>query len=69
MTNSKGAVRHYFTQAEVDRFRATYVTLGELVASRGQSAKAIRKAFGEAGIEPILPRPKLDAYVYRRSDI
>jgi len=67
--NSKGAVRHYFTQAEIDRFRATYVTLAELVASRGQSAKAIRKAFAEAGIAPIMPRPKLEAYVYRRSDI
>lgn len=53
----------------MERFASTHVDLKDLAAERGVSAKHLRVQLSGAGIEPILPRPKLNRFVYRRADL
>lgn len=59
-TNSKG---------DVERFVSEHIELKDLAEARGVNAMALRYRLSEIGIEPILPRQKLNRYVYRRADL
>ena len=67
--NTKGAARAYFEIDDVASFESTHVDLKDLAEARGSTAKILRKQLSGAGIEPILPRPKLNRLVYRRADV
>ena len=68
-TNTKGASRANFEPADVEQFAMAHIDLSRLARERGTSAKVLRTQLGDRGIEPILPRPRLDRLVYRRSDL
>lgn len=68
-TNTKGAARAYFEIDDVERFVSAHVDLKDLAEARGMTAKVLRKQLSDTGIEPILPRPKLNRLVYRRADL
>jgi hypothetical protein len=68
-TNTKGAASAYFEMSDVEGFVSTHIDLKDLAEARGISAKALRKQLSDTGIEPILPRPKLNRLVYRRADL
>ncbi len=67
--NGQGAERVYFEAAELDRYAARHVDLKEIAAERGVAAKILRGRLSAAGIEPILPRLKMNRLVYRRADL
>lgn len=68
-TNTKGSARAYFEIDDLERFASAHVDLKALAEARGISAKALRRQLTDTGIEPILPRPKLNRFVYRRADL
>lgn len=68
-TNSAGTARHYFAREEIDYFLSEHVKLTELAAERGISVKVMAKEIAEEGVAPILPKPKLGCFMYRRADI
>lgn len=67
--NTKGAARAYFEIDDVEGFMSGHVDLKDLAEARGMTAKALRKQLSDIGIEPILPRPKLNRLIYRRADL
>ena len=69
VTNAKGVGRPYFCANDLDRYTGAHVDLKDLAEWRHVSAKVLRKQLSDMGIEPILPRPKLNKLVYRRADL
>lgn len=69
VANSKGAARAYFEVEDVERFASAHVELKDLAEARGVAAKILRSQLSDIGIEPILPRQKLNRFVYRRADL
>jgi hypothetical protein len=67
--NVKGVQRHFLDQNDLEQFAATHVDLKTLAQEKHVSAKALRKRLSEAGVEPILPRTKLNKLIYRRADL
>lgn len=61
--------RYWFDPDDLERFTAGHVELAVLARERGASPKALRKRLSDAGIEPILPRPRINKLVYRRADL
>lgn len=54
--------------AEVERFRAKYVSLFALAKERGEHFRAVKKALEAAGIGPAFD-PEVGARFYRRCDV
>jgi hypothetical protein len=54
---------------EIDRFRATYVSLVELAAERGMHPTLIKRFLDEDGIKPALGKAIFQATFYRRSQL
>jgi DNA-binding phage protein len=67
--NGHGAERHFFRREAVERFAAAHVEFAEIALERGFSQKALGKELRAAGVDPILPRAKLNKLVYRRADV
>lgn len=67
--NTIGTKRPYFETDDVETFRHEHAELSVLASEFGISAKALRKRLGEVGVEPILPRSRLNKYIYRRADL
>jgi hypothetical protein len=68
-TIGKAAPRYFFDESDLDRYAANHVDLEEISRERGVVPKILRGRLSAAGIEPILPRSKLDRHVYRRADL
>ena len=68
-TNSKGAAREYFEVAEIERFETSHVDLAELAKELGVHSRKLPVRLAQRGIEPILPRVRLNRFYYRRSDL
>ena len=68
-TNSKGAAREYFDVAEIERFETEHVDLAGLAKELGVHPRKLPVRLAERGIEPILPRVRLDRFFYRRADL
>ncbi len=67
--NGNGAPRYFFDASDLDRYAAAHVDLDEISREKGVVPKILRGRLSAAGIEPILPRSKLDRHVYRRADL
>ena len=67
--NGAGAPRHFFDAPDLERYAAAHADLEEISKKKGVVPKILRGQLSAAGIEPILPRAKLDRYVYRRADL
>lgn len=61
--------RYWFEPDDLERFASDHVDLAVLARERCTSPKALRKHLSDAGIEPILPQPRLGKLVYRRADL
>lgn len=59
----------YFELADLDRYASAHVDLKEIAEERGVASKILRGMLSEVGIEPILPRSKMNRLVYRRTDL
>lgn len=53
----------------VDRFKAEHVDLAALAAERGVPKRRLLAQLAAAGVAPILPRVRLEKYVFRRTDL
>lgn len=53
----------------MERFVSEHVELKDLAEAHGVNAKALRCRLSDIGIEPVLPRQKLNRFVYRRADL
>jgi hypothetical protein len=67
--NGNGTELQYFEPEEIERFAAAHVDFGTIAAERGINLKAVGRMLRETGVEPILPRWKLNKQVYRRADL
>ena len=68
IVNARGTVRHRYAEEDVRQFERAHVTLTCLAQENEVSSKMMMQALREAGVEPILPREKLNALVFRRAD-
>lgn len=59
----------YLTQAEIDRFQATYVTLFTLSKELTIHPNNLRKRLDAKGVEPVRDPARLQARLYRRADV
>lgn len=57
------------TDEELDRFRDTYASLGELAMGLGTNGRGLRLRFAAVGIEPAFPADEIGFFLYRRSDL
>lgn len=64
-----GTVPHRFSEEEVKRFQADYVTHSGLAKERGQSSRTTARELRKLDIKPIMRRELLNAAIYRRADL
>lgn len=67
--NARGTVRHRFPEEAVAEFEKSYVSLAKLAREKGCYAQTEMRRLKRAGVEPILPRNRLKALVFRRAEL
>ncbi len=65
----QGVERAYFAPRDLDRYAAAHADLKKIAKDMGVAPKILRGRLSAMGVEPILPRSKMQRLVYRRGDI
>lgn len=67
--NARGSIRERFPEEDVAEFEKCYVSLAKLANENGLFPRTVMWTLKRAGVEPILPRNRLRALVFRRADL
>ncbi|MEY8800958.1 hypothetical protein AB9K35_11650 [Leisingera sp. XS_AS12] len=61
-----GPIKVRIEQAEVDRFKQRYVTLGDLIRRAGSHHQVVRRNLAAAGVNPVQDPKEIGVYLYER---